>query len=26
VLAAGFLGWLGAQLSVSRHLWEIEPS
>jgi cell division transport system permease protein len=26
VLAAGFLGWLGAQLSVSRHLREIEPS
>jgi cell division transport system permease protein len=25
VLVAGFLGWLGAQLSVSRHLREIEP-
>ena len=25
VLMAGFLGWLGAQLSVSRHLREIEP-
>lgn len=26
VLAAGALGWLGAQLSVSRHLRAIEPS
>jgi cell division transport system permease protein len=26
VLFAGFLGWLGAQFSVSRHLREIEPS
>jgi cell division transport system permease protein len=26
VLAAAFLGWLGAQLSVGRHLREIEPS
>ena len=26
VLFAGGLGWLGAQLSVSRHLREIEPS
>jgi cell division transport system permease protein len=26
VLVAGFLGWLGAQLSVSRHLREIEPT
>ena len=26
VLFAGLLGWLGAQLSVSRHLREIEPS
>jgi cell division transport system permease protein len=26
VLFAGCLGWLGAQLSVSRHLREIEPS
>jgi cell division transport system permease protein len=26
VLAAGALGWLGAQLSVGRHLREIEPS
>jgi cell division transport system permease protein len=25
VLFAGFLGWLGAQLSVSRHLSAIEP-
>ncbi len=25
VLFAGLLGWLGAQLSVSRHLREIEP-
>lgn len=25
VLAAGLLGWLGAQLSVSRHLRAIEP-
>ena len=25
VLFAGFLGWLGAQLSVSRHLRAIEP-
>jgi cell division transport system permease protein len=25
VLMAGFLGWLGAQLSVSRHLRQIEP-
>ncbi|HEU4924275.1 MAG TPA: FtsX-like permease family protein, partial [Burkholderiales bacterium] len=25
VLFAGFLGWLGAQLSVSRHLAAIEP-
>ena len=25
VLFAGFLGWLGAQLSVSRHLSTIEP-
>ena len=23
---AGLLGWLGAHLSVSRHLHEIEPS
>jgi len=23
---AGLLGWLGAHLSVSRHLQEIEPS
>jgi cell division transport system permease protein len=26
VLFAGLLGWLGAQLSVSRHLREIEPA
>jgi cell division transport system permease protein len=26
VLFAGFLGWLGAQLSVARHLRAIEPS
>jgi cell division transport system permease protein len=26
VVAAGFLGWLGAQLSVTRHLQAIEPS
>jgi cell division transport system permease protein len=26
VLFAGFLGWLGAQLSVSRHLGAIEPA
>jgi cell division transport system permease protein len=26
VLFAGFLGWLGAQLSVSRHLRAIEPT
>jgi cell division transport system permease protein len=26
VLFAGVLGWLGAQLSVSRHLRDIEPS
>lgn len=26
VLFAGLLGWLGAQLSVGRHLREIEPS
>lgn len=26
VLGAGFLGWVGAQLSVSRHLREIEPA
>jgi cell division transport system permease protein len=26
VLFAGLLGWLGAQLSVSRHLRDIEPS
>lgn len=26
VLFAGFLGWLGAQLSVSRHLRGIEPA
>ena len=26
VLFAGFLGWLGAQLSVSRHLRAIEPA
>jgi cell division transport system permease protein len=25
VLLAGLLGWLGAQLSVSRHLRQIEP-
>ncbi|MGH8740583.1 MAG: cell division protein FtsX, partial [Burkholderiales bacterium] len=25
VLFAGLLGWLGAQLSVSRHLRDIEP-
>jgi cell division transport system permease protein len=26
VVFAGLLGWLGAQLSVSRHLREIEPA
>jgi cell division transport system permease protein len=26
VLFAGFVGWLGAQLSVSRHLGAIEPA
>ncbi|MGH6630711.1 MAG: permease-like cell division protein FtsX [Burkholderiales bacterium] len=25
LLLAGALGWLGAWLSVSRHLWQIEP-
>lgn len=25
VCFAGLLGWLGAYLSVNRHLWEIEP-
>jgi hypothetical protein len=26
VLFAGLLGWLGAHLSVSRHLRDIEPN
>jgi cell division protein FtsX len=26
VAFAGLLGWLGAQLSVSKHLREIEPA
>lgn len=25
LLFAGYLGWLGAWLSVSQHLWQIEP-
>lgn len=25
LLFSGFLGWLGAWLSVSQHLWQIEP-
>jgi len=26
LLFAGYLGWLGAWLSVSQHLWQIEPA
>jgi cell division transport system permease protein len=26
LLFAAYLGWLGAWLSVSQHLWQIEPA